>query len=40
MSGYSNGAIGDIMPGDQAGFLAKPFTATMLLEQVARILAG
>jgi two-component system cell cycle sensor histidine kinase/response regulator CckA len=40
MSGYSNGAISDIMPGNQAGFLAKPFTATMLLEQVARILAG
>jgi DNA-binding NtrC family response regulator len=40
MSGFSNGAIGDIMQGEKAGFLAKPFTSTMMLEQVARILAA
>jgi len=39
MSGFSNGSIQKVMQGEQAGFLAKPFTPVMLLEQVARILA-
>lgn len=38
MSGYSDKAIQDVMQGEKAHFLPKPFKLTRLLEQVAHIL--
>jgi CheY-like chemotaxis protein len=39
LSGYSGNALRDVMPGEQAHFLSKPFEPDMLLEEVAQILA-
>ena len=40
MSGYSGKTIQDVMHGENAHFLPKPFKAVRLLEQVAHILSN
>jgi len=40
MSGYSGKAIQEVMHGEKAHFLSKPFMPSNLLERVAHVLAG